>query len=100
MKVELPQHCPSPLPAHQVDLTGPSCGPCDHREALPQSLSVWNLTGFLVPTDADEDQRLDPKRNDEVAQARTVATVGENQTPEQETSKRYYQSITAQERRR
>jgi hypothetical protein len=78
------------LDALQVDLIGPSGGLGDHREVLPQAPSRWYLTGFLVPTDADEDQRFDPNSDDEVDQAPAVATVDENQTPEQAASKRSY----------
>lgn len=88
------------LDALQVDLIGPSGPLGDHRELLPQAPSRRYLTGFLVPTDADEDQRYDPSSDDEVDHAPAVTTVDENQTPEQAASKRYYQSITAQERRR
>ena len=88
------------LDALQVDLIGPSGPLGDPREVLPQAPSRWYLTGFLVPTDADEDQRYDPNNNDEVGQAPAEATVDENQTPEQATNKRYYQSIAAQERQR
>jgi hypothetical protein len=45
------------LDALQVDLIGPSGALGDHREVLPQAPSRWYLTGFLVPTDADEDPR-------------------------------------------
>ena len=78
------------LDALQVDLIGPSGPLGDPREVLPQAPSRWYLTGFLVPTDADEDQRFDPNSDDEVDQAPTVATVDENQTPEQAASKRSY----------
>jgi len=77
------------LDALKVDLIGPSGALGDHRETLPHAPSRWYLTGFLEPTDADEYQRYDPNSNDEV-----------NQAPAEATSKRYYQSITAQERRR
>ncbi len=77
------------LDALHGDLIGPSGALGDHRETLPNPPFRWYLTGFLVPTDADEDQRYDPNSNDEV-----------NQAPAEATSKRYYQSITAQERRR
>ncbi len=43
-----------------------------------------------MPTDAEEDQRYDPNSDDEVDQAPAVATVDENQTPEQAASKRSY----------
>jgi len=78
------------LEALQVDLIGPSGPLGDHREVLPQAPSRWYLTGFLVPTDADEDQRFDPNSDDEVDQAPAVATLDENQTPEQAASKRSY----------
>jgi len=86
------------LDALQVDLIGPLGALGDHSETLPHAPSRWYLTGFLVPTDADEDQRYDPNSNDEVDQAPAEATVDENHTPKQATSKRYYQSITAPER--
>jgi hypothetical protein len=78
------------LDALQVDLIGPSGPLGDPHEVLPQAPSRWYLTGFLVPTDADEDQRFDPNSDDEVDQAPAVATVDENQTPEQAASKRSY----------
>ena len=78
------------LDALQIDLIGPSGLLGDHREVLPQAPSRWYLTGFLVPTDADEDQRYDPNSDDEVDQAPAVAKVDENQIPEQAASKRSY----------
>jgi hypothetical protein len=78
------------LDALQVDLIGPSGPLGEPHEVLPQAPSRWYLTGFLVPTDADEDQRFDPNSDDEVDQAPAVATVDENQTPEQAASKRSY----------
>ncbi len=88
------------LDALQVDLIGLSGALGDHRETLPHAPSRWYLTGFLVPTDADEDQRYVPNSNDEVDQASAVATGDEDHTPEHAASKVYYQSITAQELRR
>jgi len=43
--------------ALQIDLIGSSSALEDHTEILPQSPSRWYLTGFLVPTDADEGQQ-------------------------------------------
>ena len=45
--------------ALQIDLIGPNGPLGDHNEILPQSPSRWYLTGFLVPTDADQEQRCD-----------------------------------------
>jgi hypothetical protein len=78
------------LHALQIDLVGPSGPLGDQHEVLPQAPSRWYLTGFLVPTDADEDQRYDPNSADEVDQTPAVATVDENQAPEQSASKRSY----------
>jgi hypothetical protein len=59
----------------QVGLIGPSGGLGDNREVLPQAPSRWYLTGFLVPRDADEDQRYDPNTDDDVDQVPAIATV-------------------------
>ena len=80
------------LDALQVDLIGPSGPLGDPREVLPQAPSRWYLTGFLVPTDADEDQRFDPNSDDEVDQAPAVATIDENQIPRQEAITQSYLS--------
>jgi hypothetical protein len=72
----------------QVDLIGPSGGLGDHCELLPHAPSRWYLTGFLVPTDAEEDQRYDPNSDDEVDQAPAVATVDLNHISAQVTGNR------------
>jgi hypothetical protein len=73
------------LDALQIDLIDPSGGLGDHRELLSQAPLRWYLTGFPVPTDADEDQRYDPNSDYEVDQAPAVATVDENQISAQVT---------------
>ena len=40
-----------------LDLVGPSPGHPLETEALPLPPSRWYLTGFLVPYEADEDQK-------------------------------------------
>ena len=47
------------IDALQIDLIGPIGTLGDHQEVLAQLPRRWYLTGFLVPTDADDDQRLD-----------------------------------------
>ena len=47
-------------------------GPFEHDEAylqerLPEAPSRWYLTGFLVPSQAPEEQRWDPGQQDEIA---------------------------------
>lgn len=78
------------LDALQIDLIGPSGAIGDHREVLPQAPSRWYLTGFLVPTDADEEQRFDPNSDDEVDQAPAVAGIDENENPEKSAARRSY----------
>jgi len=78
------------LDALQVDLIGPSGALGDNHEVLPQAPSRWYLTGFLVPTDADEEQRFDPNSDDEMDQAPAVAGVDENENPEKSAARRSY----------
>src|SRR5262245_1842295 len=42
-----------------VDLVGPDRGSDLRNDVLPQAPSRWYLTGFLVPIDADEEQKAD-----------------------------------------
>ena len=78
------------LDALQIDLIGPSGALGDHREVLPQAPSRWYLTGFLVPTDADEEQRFDPNSDDDMDQTPAVAGVDENEEPEKSAARRSY----------
>jgi hypothetical protein len=76
--------------ALQLDLVGPT-GPLGNpKEVLTQTPSRWYLTGFLVPTDADEEQRCDPTSSDEMDQTPAVANVDENETPEKSAARRSY----------
>ena len=45
--------------ALRLDLVGPQAGSALRDEILPQSPSRWYLTGFLVPSEANEQQRRD-----------------------------------------
>jgi hypothetical protein len=76
--------------ALQLDLIGPTGALGDHKELLSQAPSRWYLSGFLVPTDADDDQRCDPSSNDELDQSPPVASVDENETPEKTAARRSY----------
>ena len=49
-----------------IDLVGPDRDSPLLNEVLPQSPSRWYLTGFLVPIDADEDQKTDETADEEV----------------------------------
>jgi len=74
----------------QLDLIGPTCALGDHAEILPQSPSRWYLTGFLVPTDADEAQRSDPTSSDELDQPAEPAGVDDDDSPEKPAARRSY----------
>ena len=74
----------------QLDLVGPCGSLGDASEILPQTPSRWYLTGFLVPTEADEDQRCDPTSNDELDQAAEPAGLDDDETPEKTAARRSY----------
>ncbi|MDA1053364.1 MAG: hypothetical protein O3C40_23185 [Planctomycetota bacterium] len=74
----------------QLDLIGPTGPLGDHKELLTQTPSRWYVTGFLVPTDADEDQRCDPTSNDELDQAAEPAGLDDDNTPEKTAARRSY----------
>ncbi|MEY2724271.1 MAG: hypothetical protein RLZZ458_138, partial [Planctomycetota bacterium] len=89
--------CASPLEvrrnlvdALQLDLIGPIAASGDHTELLPQSPSRWYLTGFLVPTDADEAQRSDPTSSDELDQPAEPAGVDDDNSPEKPAARRSF----------
>jgi hypothetical protein len=52
--------------ALRLDLVGPEDGSELEAEVLPQAPSRWYLTGFLVPLDAQDTQRVDEDSNEEV----------------------------------
>jgi len=76
--------------ALQLDLIGPTGPLGNHKELLTQTPSRWYVTGFLVPTDADEDQRCDPTSNDELDQAAEPAGLDDDSTPEKTAARRSY----------
>ena len=76
--------------ALQLDLVGPGGVLGDPKEVLPQAPSRWYLTGFLVPTDADEEQRCDPTSNDELDQAAAPGGLDDDTTPEKSAARHSY----------
>ena len=82
MNVEPIQIRTSLLDSFQVYQIDTSVSLGDHREFLPHARSRLLLTGFLVPTDADEVQCYDLNRDGEVDSASPVAKVDANQSPE------------------
>lgn len=76
--------------ALQLDLVGPTEKLGNSKEILPQSPSRWYLTGFLVPTDADEAQRSDPTSDDNLDQAAESAGADDDETPEKAAARRSF----------
>src|SRR5229473_4504181 len=52
--------------ALRLDLVGPEDGLGSPKEILPEPPSRWYLTGFIVPLDADDDQKADETSTEEV----------------------------------
>lgn len=78
------------IDALRLDLVGPMGSLGTPNEILPQAPSRWYLTGFLVPTEADESQRVDPTSDDELDQAAERAGVDDDEIPEPAAARRSY----------
>jgi hypothetical protein len=52
--------------ALQLDLVGPGNGHAFAHELLPESPTRWYLTGFLVPSDAPLEQRIDETATEQI----------------------------------
>lgn len=76
--------------ALRLDLVGPTGTLGTANETLFQGPSRWYLTGFLVPTEAEEAQRVDPTSDDELDQAAEPAGVDDDETPEPAAARRSY----------
>ena len=76
--------------ALHLDLVGPNASVGNLDEVLPQLPSRWYLTGFLVPTDAKESQRLDPEGDDEMDQGAEPAGIDDDAEPEKSAAKKGY----------
>jgi len=67
--------------ALELDLVGPSNDHAFAAELLPEPPHRWYLTGFLVPTNAPEDQRIDPQSTEEVGGGSDDANGVDDGTP-------------------
>ena len=75
--------------ALKLDLVGPSDRLGSLTEVLPQAPSRWYLTGFLVPLDADPQQRADEDSTEEVDEA-TPGGADDATTPEPASARQKY----------
>lgn len=76
--------------ALQIDLVGPTTKVGNASEALTQGPSRWYLTGFLVPQDADVEQRADEDSAEEVAEVSDATGLDDSAPPEPAAAKKKY----------
>jgi hypothetical protein len=76
--------------ALQLDLIGPAANVGIASEVLTQAPSRWYLTGFLVPQDADVEQRTDEESAEEVDAGDDRGGSGDEGTPEPAAAKKKY----------
>jgi hypothetical protein len=71
-----------------LDLIGPDRGSELLNEVLPQAPSRWYLTGFLVPIDADEQQKADEAATEGVDEMNEAGGTDDAATPEPAAARR------------
>ena len=76
------------IDALQLDLVGPEPGLGNTGEILNQFPSRWYLTGFLVPTEANEEQKKDDDANDEMEDAGDTGAGEDNEQPDRPAARR------------
>ena len=76
--------------ALELDLVGPSDRLGSLVEVLPQAPSRWYLTGFLVPLDAEQEQRVDEASAEEVDAANDAGGADDATTPEPASARQRY----------
>jgi hypothetical protein len=76
--------------ALKLDLVGPNDRLGSLTEILPQAPSRWYLTGFLVPFDAEPQQRADEDSTEEVDAASDAGGADDATTPEPASARQKY----------
>lgn len=76
--------------ALQLDLVGPTNQHPFADELLRESPARWYLTGFLVPSDAPVEQRLDETANEEIDAAGEGEGGDDDETPDQAAARRAF----------
>src|SRR5215475_14315928 len=71
-----------------LDLIGPDRDSDLLAEVLPQAPSRWYLTGFLVPIEAAESQKVDETENEGVDEAGDAGGGDDSTTPEPAAARR------------
>ena len=73
-----------------LDLIGPTGAIGDHRETLSQQPSKWYLTGFLVPTESSETQKVDETVTEQLDQSAVPSNGDEAGNEEPPVARRSY----------
>ena len=76
--------------ALRLDLIGPEKDSPLEAERLPQAPSRWYLTGFLVPLEADEQQKLEETSGEEIDELDDGTGSDDATVPEPPSAKRAY----------
>ena len=76
--------------ALRLDLIGPEEGSDLDEEVLSQAPSRWYLTGFLVPLEAAESQKIDETANDEFDSPADAGSGDDDDTPEPPAARRAF----------
>ncbi|TWT80488.1 hypothetical protein CA13_19070 [Planctomycetes bacterium CA13] len=76
------------LDALRLDLVGPGLGLGDSLEVLNQFPSRWYMTGFLVPTEANEEQKIDDDGDDEMEDAGDTGGADDTIEPDKPAARR------------
>src|SRR5580692_2629475 len=76
--------------ALRLDLVGPEEGLGSLDEILPEPPSRWYLTGFVVPLDANDDQKADATSTDAVDEITDGKGTDDTATPEPASARRSY----------
>lgn len=76
--------------ALRLDMIGPEDGLGSPEEILPEPPSRWYLTGFIVPLDADDDQKADEAAADELDEIPAGPGIDDGVAPEPAAARRSY----------
>ena len=76
------------IDALTLDLVGPAPGLGNANEVLNQFPSRWYLTGFLVPTEASDDQKQDDDAGDEMEELGASGPADDNDEPDRSANRR------------
>ena len=73
-----------------LDLVGPTGAIGTHNETLSQQQSRWYLTGFIVPTESSETQKIDESVTEQLDQSAAPSSGDESDNPEPPVARRSF----------